>query len=230
MKHILSHHRIFIAFGLFVLAGACGFALFALYPREQSATGGPAIVAEMSSSLPESETDENIFLPIRNFYRNQTERRFGWPFTGRFNGYHIADDIEVEPEELDEEIPVYAIDDGTVLVAENVGGYGGIIAIEHVIEGERIVAIYGHMSIHDAAVEVGSSVRAGERIGYLGEGFSEETDGNRKHLHFGLYHGGGLDIRGYLSESQKGEIDKWLNPTVFLSRLGAKEVESPPAL
>ena len=41
--------------------------------------------------------------------------------------------------------PILAAADGTVTVAEFSGGYGGLIVIEHTIDGKAVATAYAHM-------------------------------------------------------------------------------------
>ena len=70
--------------------------------------------------------------------------------------------------------PVYAVDDGTVMVAKYDNSYGYYIAIDH--------GKYGTLYAHLARFEIyeGNSVRAGDLIGYAGS--TGDTTG--PHLHF----------------------------------------------
>ena len=77
--------------------------------------------------------------------------------------------------------PIYAADDGTVVVSGTYGGYGKAIVIDH---GEGMSTVYAHQSV--LAADVGDDVLAGDTIGYVGStGFSTGP-----HLHFELRLGG----------------------------------------
>lgn len=77
--------------------------------------------------------------------------------------------------------PIYAVSDGTVVLAGRKGGYGNFVQINH---GGGLGSGYGHMSRF--AVSHGSRVRRGQIIGYVGStGLSTGP-----HLHYELYRGG----------------------------------------
>ena len=101
-------------------------------------------------------------------------------------------------------------------------GYGGVVIVEHNLGQAVLMGIYGHARLKDIKVKPGDKITSGTLIGYLGNGYTNETDGERKHLHFGLYKGSVTDIRGYVV-SQK-ELDAWLDPTRFMRGVSAKEV------
>lgn len=158
--------------------------------------------------------------PIANFGSGITKKPFGIYITPqnspvqpeRFQGYHTGVDIETAPADLDKEIPVFAITGGVVALSQTASGYGGVIAIRHIIKGQNVLAIYGHLAPASLA-EVGTRVSAGEKIGILGKAYSRETDGERKHLHFGLYKGADVNITGYVQN--KEQLANWLDPQEF---------------
>lgn len=81
---------------------------------------------------------------------------------------------------------VRAVLDGTVhSTADNAafGDYGPTVVLAHEFEGVRFHTLYGHLARRSlAALRDGQSVRAGERIGWLGE--PHENVGWPPHLHF----------------------------------------------
>ncbi len=71
--------------------------------------------------------------------------------------------------------PILAAADGTVTVAEFSGGYGGLIVIEHQIDGQTVATAYAHMWQSGILVAAGSAHRlrpptrpGSERIRALG--------------------------------------------------------------
>jgi len=163
--------------------------------------------------------ESKVFVPIKNFYTNQTEKPFGVFVSDRFRGFHTGADIEVKREDLTRNVPVYAIAEGLVVEARFASGYGGVVAIAHQIGQDKLFGVYGHLRLSSLNVRDGQKVKAGQLIGYLGRGFSPETDGVRKHLHFGLYKGKKVNILGYVEN--KEDLKNWINPTEFLRRLNA---------
>lgn len=95
--------------------------------------------------------------------------------------------------------PILAAADGVVTVAEASGGYGGLIVIEHTIDGETIATAYAHIWAEDILVDVGSAVTAGQHIGDVGS--AGNSDG--PHLHFEVRPGGtnaeAIDPAGWLN-------------------------------
>ena len=125
----------------------------------------------------------------------------------RFSGYHTGADAEFTDTKVD--VPVKSIAEGQVRSARRSNGYGGGVVIEHVINDQPHLVIYGHLD-PTRLIKENSSVTAGETIGYLGRDKSAETDGERKHLHLAILSGTKLDLRGYVSNPE--ELINWLNP------------------
>ncbi len=133
----------------------------------------------------------------------------------RFEGYHIGTDFEVSAAELETDVPVYAICDGTVAYAGFAEGYGGLLTEHCIIDGSGVTVIYGHLHIDDLPKK-DTVLEAGQQIGILGAARSGDTDGNRKHLHLGIHRGTGTtDMRGYVASEQ--ELSEFIDAQKFLS-------------
>ncbi|MFY9493072.1 MAG: M23 family metallopeptidase [Minisyncoccia bacterium] len=165
-----------------------------------------------------------VYLPVRNFYENQTVNPFGVYRSNRFLGYHSGVDVEVDSGDINRKVPVYSIFEGEVKEVELANGYGGVVAVKHSFGDIDLIGIYGHVRLWDVKAKVGQKIGAGAVIGYLGADYSSETDGERKHLHFGLSRQEKVDIRGYVEGLDELKKD-WINPSEFLRQLGAKVVE-----
>lgn len=153
--------------------------------------------------------------PVQDFVQRVTKKPFGLyidPSTSpiqpeRFTGYHTGVDAEFTDTEAD--VPVKSITEGRILSARRSNGYGGVVVIEHVINHQPHLVIYGHLD-PARSIKENSPVIAGETIGYLGRNQSAETDGERKHLHLAILASTKLDLRGYVSNQE--ELTNWLNP------------------
>ncbi|GAB3546576.1 hypothetical protein GCM10027404_07220 [Arthrobacter tumbae] len=95
--------------------------------------------------------------------------------------------------------PILAAADGTVTVAEFSGGYGGLIVIEHTLNGQTVATAYGHMWETGIHVQPGDTVTAGQHIGDIG------SSGNSTgpHLHFEVRTGG--------TDGEHTDPAAWLN-------------------
>lgn len=125
----------------------------------------------------------------------------------RFHGYHTA--VDVEYGDVAGDVPVFAIADGEVVQATTAAGYGGLLVVrQHLPHGPRIV-IYGHVDPASLPA-VRSRVTAGQQIAILGDGGTRETDGERKHLHFGIRADETVNLRGYVAS--EAELADWIDP------------------
>jgi murein DD-endopeptidase MepM/ murein hydrolase activator NlpD len=150
----------------------------------------------------------------RNFYNTAPD-----VFPTKFYGYHVGTDWEIFPDELMKEVPVYAVSSGTISYSGTIDGYGGLILEK--LADENKTALYGHLK-PTSLIQSGSRVQAGEKIAVLGAAYSQETAGERKHLHFGIYLGNDQYFKGY-EESKTTVNSKWVNPVLFLKEKGAVE-------
>ncbi|MBU1119228.1 M23 family metallopeptidase [Patescibacteria group bacterium] len=159
--------------------------------------------------------EETLKYPVDEFDARITKKPFGIFITPsnspvqseRFSGYHTG--VDVEYDDVSEDVSVNAIADGTVVFSGWVNGYGGVTVLQHMIDGQSVQAVYGHLD-PDSLLTEGTTVKEGESIGVLGEGGTSETDSERKHLHFALYSGNDLNLRGYVQS--EGELEKWIDP------------------
>ncbi len=157
--------------------------------------------------------------PVQEFRERITQKPFGifiTPETSpvrpeRFRGYHTG--VDVEFGDVTKDVPVFSIADGVVVRSGIAKGYGGVIAIRHTISDVSYIAIYGHLD-PQTITQAGIRVPKEAQIGVLGDGFTYETDNERKHLHFGIYTGADANIQGYVDSSQ--ELARWIDPVTFL--------------
>lgn len=189
---------------------------FGCTPVADIASNGPAPASSDADSAVMEEA--LVDLPIAGYVERRTFKGFGEYVQDRFTGYHVGDDIEYA--DVDDDVPVNAIAEGVIVKKGWVSGYGGLIVIDHVVKNEHIKAIYGHLDLASSDLQEGDSVARGQFIGNLGDGESEETDGERKHLHFALYIGDEIRVNGY--EPMADGVLKWMNPQDFFAELGVK--------
>lgn len=113
--------------------------------------------------------------PILNF----TKGRGLWD-----SGYHQGVDLLASCG-----TPIYAAAAGVVKVSqESYGGYGVGISIDHVIGGQQVNTLYGHMTYGSRQVSVGQSVQPGQLIGLVGSTGSSTAC----HLHFEVHINGSV--------------------------------------
>lgn len=156
--------------------------------------------------------------PVAQFKDRISKKTFGMYITpdtspvdrDRFAGFHTGVDAEFTDTTVD--IPVSAITDGMVVLSKWATGYGGVVVIRHIIMDIPVFALYGHLD-PASLVTVGTPVSPGQRLGILGDDHSEETDDVRKHLHFSLYAGEKMDVRGYVPAET--DLANWMDPLLF---------------
>ena len=119
-------------------------------------------------------------------------------------------------------MPVFAITDGVVVRSGWVSGYGGMVAISHIINNEPHIAIYGHLDPNQLP-KLGEVVSTRQKIGILGYGFTTETDNERKHLHFAVHKGSTINVAGYVQD--KTQLDNWVNAESTFYQEGPKRLK-----
>jgi murein DD-endopeptidase MepM/ murein hydrolase activator NlpD len=168
---------------------------------------------------PDRRESSSVVVPVEEFATRITKKPFGifiTPETSpvqpeRFSGYHTG--VDAEYDDVEGEVAVFAITDGLVEYSGRVDGYGGLLAICHLIDNKEYLAIYGHLD-PNSLVAKDQSVTKGQQIGVLGKGFSIETDGERKHLHFALYLGSDVSLKGYVQSLD--QLSSWVDPKTIL--------------
>nr|WP_249365671.1 peptidoglycan DD-metalloendopeptidase family protein [Cytobacillus citreus] len=81
-------------------------------------------------------------------------------------------------------VPIVAAASGTVIRANYDRSYGNVVMITHVIDGQVMTTVYGHLE--SLNVSNGQRVEKGQKLGNMG------STGNSTgpHLHFEIHHGG----------------------------------------
>ncbi len=171
--------------------------------------------------------------PIDKFQQRATANFFGtyYPVGGHdhpdlkvcptakyYSGYHTGMDLETFSTELNTSVPVFAIADGIVRQAGPVTGYGTLVVIGFSLKGDDYTTYYGHINGSTVTVKAGDAVTQGEKIAELGPACSSANGDVRKHLHFGLHKGAGIDVRGYVPD--KTTLDNWVDSATFFSANG----------
>jgi len=158
--------------------------------------------------------------PVANFKTRVTKKPFGIYITTqnspvqpeRFSGYHTGADAEYQ--DVSADVPVYAVADGVVVLSRTASGYGGVFMVEIELNGIKHNVLYGHIR-PSSLPAVGQKVTRGQQIALLGTGYSIETDGERRHLHFAVLTDTRLDIKGYVPT--KADLVGWLDPLTYFN-------------
>ena len=128
----------------------------------------------------------------------------------QFTGYHTGTDFEIFDNELEEEVMVTTICEGTIIKKPIISGYGGVIVQECELDGERINVLYGHLAHNaDNAIALNVVAKAGVPLAPLADDRSELSGGERKHLHLGIIRGTEIDVSGYVDS--KVDLAGWID-------------------
>ncbi len=101
--------------------------------------------------------------------------------------------------------PILAVADGVVTFAGHRGGYGNAILVNHIVGGQSVTSLYGHMWDDHLYVKAGDRVVAGQHIADVGSnGMSTGP-----HLHFEIRPGGGaaIDPNKWLADHGAAALD-----------------------
>jgi murein DD-endopeptidase MepM/ murein hydrolase activator NlpD len=171
---------------------------------------------------PQIAAAAKLTMPIQSGLARVTKKPFGIYITPKtspvqpekFQGYHTGTDFETTPAEQTVDVPIYAACSGKLLMKKYAAGYGGVAVQSCILEGQNVTIIYGHLRLSSIMPNVNDSLSAGQQIAVLGTGYSQETDGERRHLHFGIHKGTAVNILGYVQK--QSDLNNWLNAEQFL--------------
>jgi len=184
--------------------------------RTQNSSGD--VSAPQPQNAPSGQNSNFFQPPLDRAAERVTKKPFGIYITPqnspvqpeRFRGYHTGTDFEIFPEELDADVPIHAICNGTIAAKRNASGYGGVLVQNCTLGNQPVTVIYGHLKLASVSNNTGDKLDASETIGLLGKAFSSETDGERKHLHLGVHKGSSVNILGYVQS--QAELSNWIDP------------------
>lgn len=197
---------------------------------EAATTSSQASVAETSTTTLNSAPNKDkpvpkaasIVEPIKYAKVRVMKKPFGLKVSPghspvnpeKFSGYHTGVDFETTAAEQNQDVPVYALCDGNLIMKKQATGYGGVAVQSCNLDGRAVTVVYGHLKLDSIGFNVGTKLKAGEQIGILGKGYSQETDRERKHLHLGIHIGTAINILGYVQN--KALLSGWLDVLKYL--------------
>lgn len=169
-----------------------------------------------------SAVTEHLTYPISGGVERITKKPFGIHVSPgdspvspeRFTGYHTGVDFETTPAEQDSDVVVTAACDGLLLLKKWASGYGGVAVESCTLDGQEVTVVYGHLRLSSMIATLGAPLARGQKLGVLGTGYSQETDGERKHLHFAIHRGTAVDLLGYVQ--QQSSLSAWIDPATVL--------------
>lgn len=148
----------------------------------------PTLLAAASNSLPTPLFSGSFRYPLDEL-----------TVTGPFGNYYRQGNVTLEHLGVDLHAatgtPVYAVQDGKVVLAEDLSNYGNTLMIDH---GAHIFSLYLHLDNFAASPD--AIVKKGEIIGYSGEtGYALGP-----HLHFSMWvNGTSIDPLAFIAATQK---------------------------
>lgn len=174
-----------------------------------------------NSYLEDVNTDQDLWGEIIEPERI-TKKPFGMFITPetspvspeKFTGYHTGVDFEVEENEDETQLNVLTICSGELIYKNWVNGYGGVVIQACAYNDQPVTVLYGHINLHSVELSVGTTVEKGMFLATLGKGYSEQTDGERPHLHLAVHKGAEQELRGYVQTEE--ELSNWIDPMELL--------------
>jgi len=168
-----------------------------------------------------SKQNSTINMPLENALSRITKKPFGIKISPenspiqpeKFSGYHTGADFEIKAEEKNKDIQVKTICSGELIFRKSVNGYGGVGIQKCEIQEQPVTVIYGHLDLESIENE-GVFLTKEKKLGILGEGFSSETDGERKHLHLGIHKGSEINFLGYVENPKL--LENWIDPVSII--------------
>ncbi len=166
--------------------------------------------------------DESLALPLSSAAERITKKPFGIKVSPqnspiqpeKFSGYHTGVDFEIFPGEENIDVPVSVICQGILIYKNYVKGYGGVAIEKCTINQEVVTVLYGHLKLSSITNRVGDELFTDAKIAILGKAYSQETDGERKHLHLSIHKSSAIELRGYVSKVS--ELSAWIDPQKIL--------------
>ena len=210
--------KYFAAFLILFAAASCNNSMTSSSPQVPN----PTTNNESTSSPVSNSPAPTLFMPISGGLSRVTKKMFGTYVTPKnspvqpekFTGYHAGIDFETYDSEKDSDVTISAACDGKLLTKKYATGYGGLAVQSCTLDGNPVTIIYGHLRLSSITLKVGDQLKPGDKIAVLGTGYSSETDGERKHLHFAIHKGSAVNILGYVQN--KADLSGWLDPeTIF---------------
>jgi len=118
----------------------------------------------------ESPVDQNNFW-IRQRFNSPLKTDWRWHEDKRENYIQHAG-IDFAPNQFVDDLRVRAVHEGRIvsmtLNGDHDRGLGNVIIVRHVIEGEELYALYGHLDSFEKSLKIGDEVVAGTVLGEMG--------------------------------------------------------------
>ncbi|MEX0594493.1 MAG: M23 family metallopeptidase [Patescibacteria group bacterium] len=220
---LTQNYLLVVAATLMIVAVAVNYSLNVAFNDPTTNQSVETIATQKPEPTVEFETKKSTFTsPLNQIDKRVAKKKFGTYVTPqnspvspeKFTGYHTGWDFEILVGEKDKDVAVVAFCDGKIVYKNSVSGYGGVLIQRCTIDKQVITVLYGHLRLSSIVKKIGDSLDHGSKIGLLGTGFTAETDGERKHLHFSLHRGTEINLKGYVSN--KLQLIDWIDPAKYL--------------
>lgn len=173
-----------------------------------------------------TELNKHFINPIKDGYLTSS---FGWrthPVTGKKNSWHQGVDIARQP---NSNVEILASADGEVIRVGELGTYGYVVMIKHIVNGKRMETNYAHLKQGSIKVKVGQKVKQGQVIAIMGNTGSSTAP----HLHFEIHDGqwlknqpNAIDPEKYIKVYSKGVTLKMQEDIKKLQTLVAAQAKT----
>ncbi|MFA5022497.1 MAG: M23 family metallopeptidase [Patescibacteria group bacterium] len=213
---------VFIIFGIYLIINPKPIIQSNNYNNSTTQTSKPLTpVVTATPDLPATKNPA-ITQPINDALTRVTKKPFGIyvspksspTMPERFTGYHTGVDFETTAAEQNQDVTIYAICPGPLVLKKYASGYGGVAVQQCQIQSQAVTVIYGHLKLSSISISQNEELKAGQQIGILGQGYSTETDGERKHLHLGIHLGKTITLLGYVQN--QNDFKQWLDLATLL--------------
>jgi hypothetical protein len=229
-EHLRKYIRIFFVIMGFLLLIVLGIIFKAYHDKPPLSSGNSPVQTNNNAPIqtaPPSSLNEttpqnisqtsNFGAPLERANERINKKPFGIFITPqnspvqleRFQGYHTGTDLEIFPDELNQDVSVKAVCSGKIRSKSWVSGYGGVLIQDCSYNSQPITIIYGHLNLASIVKNAGNGFDIGEKIGILGNNKSQQTDGERKHLQLGIHKGNSISFLGYVQN--KSQLSDWIN-------------------
>ncbi len=144
-------------------------------------TGSPTVLRDGFSVTSAAQAFQSRYVPVNTFTNDPfgtiqwpfavgvpITSPFGWRASPCYGCSNFHSGVDLAPGGFG--APIGAIADGIVTVARNYEpDLGTEVVIDHVINGQKVQSVYGHMELGSIAVAVGQRVKVGQLVGKVGQ-------------------------------------------------------------
>jgi len=218
---------LFIILILFITASTAVYLIIQNNNAKKTISQPPTLITDINTTPVPTNSNTPIAAtilvePIGNALSRVIKKSFGIYVSPnnsavspeKFTGYHTGVDFEILSVEQNNDVIIYAVCAGPLILKKYAAGYGGVAVQQCDLSIGKVSIIYGHLRLSSINAIINDQFKAGEQIGVLGTGYSTETDGERKHLHLSIHKGASINLLGYVQKPE--ELSQWLDALTLL--------------